>query len=100
MQYTRCALLTTEQFYPALNRLWRLGFFNVLQGLIQQHISCRGIRLADHLGKHKENMFEKEWMTVTVSHTTHILDEQESHNVLWDVFKGLVKGLISESESE
>lgn len=47
------AYLTTQQLYPALDSLWRLRFFYVLQGLVEQHVTGWGIRLADHLGKQK-----------------------------------------------
>lgn len=51
------AYLTTQQLYPALDSLWRLGFLNMLQGLIQQHISRWSIRLADNLGKQKKLLY-------------------------------------------
>lgn len=57
------AYLTAQQLYPALDSLCRLGFFNVLQGLIQQHISCRGIWLEDHLGKQTQTYFNlNDWL--------------------------------------
>lgn len=35
---------TAQVLNPALHRLWRLGFLNVSQRLIQQHVASRGVR--------------------------------------------------------
>lgn len=40
---------TSEQLYPGLNRLRRLRGLDVPQGLVQQHIPGRSIRLQQHL---------------------------------------------------
>lgn len=67
------AYLTTQQLYPALDCLWRLGFLYVLQGLVEQNVSRRGIGLAEHLGKQTgTRLFELGRPSASVSTTASL----------------------------
>lgn len=42
-------MLTTEEFYPTLDRVGRVGVFNMLESFVENHITCWSWVLAQNL---------------------------------------------------